>query len=141
MADSFEQPPAFLEPLGGSIPHETPSASKYQPPPKQDDRMTCNKSESFGMPGGLSVSRMKAILNPGSKPGEKSFASGSLLPATNIPSLIYPTLPEDTTLTSGALGEPIQYADTTQGSVLAHSTPFRTAQPKHGAKPVSDQTT
>ncbi|KAG6877472.1 hypothetical protein C0992_009900 [Termitomyces sp. T32_za158] len=88
---------------------------------------------------------MKAILNPGSKPGDKSFASGSSLPATNLPSLIYPTLPKDNTFTSGALGEPVQYADTTQESTLAHSTPFRTAQPEHGAKPgpelLSDRTT
>ncbi|KAG6881553.1 hypothetical protein C0992_000841, partial [Termitomyces sp. T32_za158] len=145
MADSLEQPPGSLEPPSGSTPHETLSASKYQPPPKRDDRLTRDMSESFGMPGGLSVSRMKAILNPGSKPGDKSFASGSSLPATNLPSLIYPTLPEDNTFTSGALGEPVRYADTTQGSALAHSTPFRTAQPEHGAKPgpelSSDQTT
>ncbi|KAG6870205.1 hypothetical protein C0992_000754, partial [Termitomyces sp. T32_za158] len=92
-------------------------------------------SESFGMPGGLSVSWMKAILNPGSKPGDKSFASGSSLPATNLPSLIYPTLPEDNMFTSGALGEPVRYADMTQGSTIVHSTPFRTVQPEHGAKP------
>ncbi|KAG6895266.1 hypothetical protein C0992_002312 [Termitomyces sp. T32_za158] len=145
MADSSEQPPGFLEPPSGSTSHEMLSASKYQPPPKRDDRLTCNMSESFGMPGGLSMSRMKAILNPGSKPGDKSFASGSLLPATNLPSLIYPTLSEDNTFTSGALGKPVQYADTTQESALAHSTPFRTAQPEHGAKLgpelSSDQTT
>ncbi|KAG6870008.1 hypothetical protein C0992_001290 [Termitomyces sp. T32_za158] len=144
MADSLEQPPGFLEPPSGSAPHETPSASKYQPL-QRDDRLTHDMSESFGMPGGLSVSWMKAILNPGSKPGDKSFASGSSLPAMNVPSLIYPTLPKDNTFTSRALGEPIQYADTTQGSALTHSTPFRTAQPKHGAKPgpdlSSDQTT
>ncbi|KAG6884652.1 hypothetical protein C0992_005958 [Termitomyces sp. T32_za158] len=103
MADSSEQPPGFLEPPSGSTPHETPSASKYQPPLKRDDRLTCDMSESFGMPGGLSISWMKVILNPGSKPGDKSFASGSSLPATNLPSLIYPTLPEDNTFTSGAL--------------------------------------
>ncbi|KAG6894918.1 hypothetical protein C0992_003978 [Termitomyces sp. T32_za158] len=145
MADSSEQPPGFLEPPSGSTPHETPSASKYQPLPKRDDRLTRDMSESFGMPGGLSISWMKAILNPGSKPGDKSFASGLLLPATNLPSLIYPTLPEDNTFTSGALGEPAQYVDTTQGSALTHSTPFQTAQPEHGAKPgpelSSDQTT
>ncbi|KAG6888347.1 hypothetical protein C0992_008722 [Termitomyces sp. T32_za158] len=145
MADSLEQPPGFLEPPSGSTSHETLSASKYQPLPKQDDRLTHDMSESFGMPGGLSVSRMKAILNPGSKPGDKSFASGLSLPAMNLPSLIYPTLPEDNTFTSRALGEPVQYADTTQGSTLVHSTPFRTAQPEHGAKPgpelLSDQTT
>ncbi|KAG6881106.1 hypothetical protein C0992_001805, partial [Termitomyces sp. T32_za158] len=88
---------------------------------------------------------MKAILNPGAKPGDKSFASGSSLPATNLPSLIYPTLPEDNTFTYGALGEPVCDADTTQGSALAHSTLFRTAQPEHGAKPgpelSSNQTT
>ncbi|KAG6896907.1 hypothetical protein C0992_005308 [Termitomyces sp. T32_za158] len=145
MADSSEQPPGFLEPPSGSTPHETLSASKYQPLLKRDDRLTRDMSESFGMPGGLSVSWMKVILNPGSKPGDKSFASGLSLPATNVPSLIYPTLPEDNTFTSGALGKPVQYVDMTQGSALAHSTPFRTAQPEHGAKPgpdlLSDQTT
>ncbi|KAG6875036.1 hypothetical protein C0992_005469 [Termitomyces sp. T32_za158] len=145
MADSSEQPPGFLEPPSGSTSHETLSALKYQPPLKQDDRLTHNMSKSFGMPGRLSVSWMKAILNPGSKPGDKSFASGLLLPATNVPSLIYPTLPEDNMFTSGALGEPIQYADMTQGSALAHSTPFSTAQPKHepklGPDSSSDQTT
>ncbi|KAG6872759.1 hypothetical protein C0992_009359, partial [Termitomyces sp. T32_za158] len=135
MADSLEQPPGFLEPLGGSTSHETLSASKYQPPPKRDDRLTHNMSKSFGMPGRLSMSWMKAILNPGAKPGDKSFASGLSLPATNLPSLIYLTLPEDTTFTSGALGKPVRYADTTQGSAIVHSTPFRTAQPEHGAKP------
>ncbi|KAG6895843.1 hypothetical protein C0992_012141 [Termitomyces sp. T32_za158] len=134
MADSSEQPPGFLEPPSGSTPHEMLSVSKYQPPPKQDDRLTCNMSKSFGMPGGLSVSQMKAILNPGSKPGDKSFASGLSLPATNLLSLIYQTLPKDNTFTSGALGEPVQYTDTTQGSALMHSTPFGTAQPEHGAK-------
>ncbi|KAG6894701.1 hypothetical protein C0992_005037, partial [Termitomyces sp. T32_za158] len=135
MADSSEQPPGFLEPLGGSTTHETLSALKYQPSPKQDDRLTCNMSGNFGMPDGLSVSWMKAILNPGSKPGDKSFVSALSLPAMNVPSLIYLTLPEDTTFTSGALGEPVQYADTTQGSAFVHSMPFRTAQPEHGAKP------
>ncbi|KAG6886538.1 hypothetical protein C0992_003527 [Termitomyces sp. T32_za158] len=134
MADSSEQPPGFLEPLGGSKPSETLSASKYQPPPKWDDRVAHNMSESFGMLGRLSVSQMKAILNPSSKLGDKSFASGSLLPATNIPSLIYLTLPNDTMFTLRALGNPVQYMDTTQRSALAHSTPFRTVQPKHGAK-------
>ncbi|KAG6894534.1 hypothetical protein C0992_005699, partial [Termitomyces sp. T32_za158] len=145
IADSSEQPPGFLEPPSGSTPHETLSASNYQPPPKRDDRVTCNMSKSFGMPSRLSISRMKAILNPGSKPGDKSFVSASSLPATYVPSLIYPTLPEDTTFTSRVLGKPVQYADTAQGSTLAHSTLFRTAQPKHGAKlgleSLSDQTT
>ncbi|KAG6891505.1 hypothetical protein C0992_005644, partial [Termitomyces sp. T32_za158] len=134
MADSSEQPPGFLEPPSGSTPHEMLSALKYQPLLKRDDRLTCDMSESFGMPGGLSISQMKAILNPGSKPGDKSFISASSLPATNVPSLIYPTLPKDTTFTSGALSKPVQYADTTQGSALVHSTPFRNAQPEHGAK-------
>ncbi|KAG6882305.1 hypothetical protein C0992_012138, partial [Termitomyces sp. T32_za158] len=102
-------------------------------------------SESFGMPGGLSISRMKSILNPGSRPGDKSFASGSSLPATNLASLIYPTLPKNTMFSSGAMGGPVQYADTTQGSVLAHSTLFRMMQPEQGAKQVhevsSEQTT
>ncbi|KAG6876059.1 hypothetical protein C0992_001134 [Termitomyces sp. T32_za158] len=134
MADSGGQPPGFSEPHGGSSATQTPSALKYQPPPKRDDRVTRDMSESFGMPGGLSISRMKSILNPGSRPGDKSFASGSSLPATNIASLIYPTLPENTTLSLEARGGPVQYADTTQGSALVHSTPFRTMQPKQGAK-------
>ncbi|KAG6878806.1 hypothetical protein C0992_007592 [Termitomyces sp. T32_za158] len=144
MADSLEQPLSFLEPLGSSTSHETLSALKYQPP-QRDDRLTRDMSKSFGMPGGLSVSQMKAILNPGSKPGDKFFTSGLLLPVMNVSSLIYPTLPKDNTFTSGALNKPVQYADTTQGSALVHSTPFKTAQPKHGAKPgldlLSDQTT
>ncbi|KAG6886436.1 hypothetical protein C0992_003962 [Termitomyces sp. T32_za158] len=135
MADLGGQPPGLSK----------PSASKYQPPPKWDDRVTRDISESFGMPGGLSVSWMKLILNPGSRPGDKSFASGSSLPVTNLASLIYPNLPENTTFSSGAMGGPVQYADTTQGSVLAHSTPLRTMQPKQGAKQVqeasSEQTT
>ncbi|KAG6896148.1 hypothetical protein C0992_009967 [Termitomyces sp. T32_za158] len=145
MADSGGQPPGLSEPHGGSSATQTPSASKYQPPPKRDDRVTCNISESFGMPGGLSVSRMKSILNPGSRPGDKSFASGSSLPATNLALLIYPNLPENNTFSSEAMGGPVQYADTTQGSALAHSTLFRTMQPKQGAKQVqeasSEQTT
>ncbi|KAG6892795.1 hypothetical protein C0992_012495, partial [Termitomyces sp. T32_za158] len=134
MADSGGQPPGLSEPHVGSPATETPSASKYQPPPKRDDRVTRNMSESFGMPGGLSISRMKSILNPGSRPRDKSFALGSSLPATNLASLIYPTLPENTTFSSGAMGGSVRYADTTQGSALAHSTPFRTMQPKQGAK-------
>ncbi|KAG6874770.1 hypothetical protein C0992_006618 [Termitomyces sp. T32_za158] len=145
MADSSEQLPGFLELPNGSKPAETLSALKYQPLPNWDDRIAYDMSKSFGMPGGLSISWMKAISNPGSKPGDKSFASGSLLPARNIHSLIYLTLPEDTMFTSGALGKPVQYANPTQGSTFAHSTPFRTVQPKHGAKLgpelLSDQTT
>ncbi|KAG6887582.1 hypothetical protein C0992_011683 [Termitomyces sp. T32_za158] len=145
MADSSEQPPGFLELPGGSKPSEMLLASKYQPLPKQDDRVARNMSKSFGMPGRLSISWMKAILNPGPRPGDKSFASGSSLPAMNIPSLIYLTLPKNTMFSSGALGKPIQYVDITQGSALVHSTPLRTAQPEHGAKlgpdSLSDQTT
>ncbi|KAG6883669.1 hypothetical protein C0992_008169 [Termitomyces sp. T32_za158] len=43
------------------------------------------------------------------------------------------------------MGGPVRYADTTQGSVLAHSTPFRMMQPEQGAQQVqealSEQTT
>ncbi|KAG6874430.1 hypothetical protein C0993_000599, partial [Termitomyces sp. T159_Od127] len=145
MANSGGQPPGLAEPHAGSSATETPSASKYQPPPKQDDRITRNISKSFGMPGGLSVSRMELILNPGSRPGDISFASGLSIPATNLASLVYPNLPENTTCSSGAMGGSVRYADTTQSSVLAHSTPFRTMQPKQGAKQaqeaLSEQTT
>ncbi|KAG6883333.1 hypothetical protein C0992_008985, partial [Termitomyces sp. T32_za158] len=145
MADSGGQPPGLSEPHGGSSAMQTPSASKYQPPPKQDDRVTCDISESFGMPGGLSISRMKSILNPGSRPGDKSFASGSSLPVTNLASLIYPNLPKNTMFSSEAMGGPARYADMTQDSMLAYSTPFQTMQPEQGAKQVqeasSEQTT
>ncbi|KAG6881403.1 hypothetical protein C0992_001155, partial [Termitomyces sp. T32_za158] len=43
------------------------------------------------------------------------------------------------------MGGSVRYADTTQGSALAHSTPFRTMQPEQGAKQAqetpSEQTT
>ncbi|KAG6876975.1 hypothetical protein C0993_011387 [Termitomyces sp. T159_Od127] len=38
----------------------------------------------------------------------------------------------------GVQGKSVQYADTMQGSVLVHSTPFGTAQPKQGAKQRQD---
>ncbi|KAG6874592.1 hypothetical protein C0992_007385 [Termitomyces sp. T32_za158] len=95
-------------------------------------------SESFGLPGGLSVSWMKSILNPGPRAGDKSFALRSSLPATNLALLIYLNLPENTTFSLGAVGGPVQYVDTTQGSTLAHSTPFRTMQPEQGAKQVHE---
>ncbi|KAG6893151.1 hypothetical protein C0993_001904, partial [Termitomyces sp. T159_Od127] len=145
MADSGGQPPGLVEPHAGSSATETPSALKYQPLPKWDDRITCDISKSFGMPGGLSVSWMKSILNPGSRPGDISFASGSLIPATNLASLVYPNLPKNTTSSLGAMGGSVRYADMTQGSALAHSTPFWTMQPKQGAKQaqeaLSEQTT
>ncbi|KAG6895574.1 hypothetical protein C0992_000557 [Termitomyces sp. T32_za158] len=145
MADSSKQPLDFSELAVGSKPSEMLSASIYQPSPKWDDRVAHNMSDSFGMLGGLSVSQMKAVLNLGPRTGDKSFASELSLSVTNIASLIYPTLPENTMFSSGAMGKPVQYADTTQGSIFAHSTPFRTAQPKQGAKPgqdlLSDQTT
>ncbi|KAG6881003.1 hypothetical protein C0993_003276 [Termitomyces sp. T159_Od127] len=134
MADSGGQPPGLTEPHAGSSATETPSALKYQPPPKQDDRLTCDISESFGMPGGLSVSQMKSILNPGSRPGDISFASGSSIPAANLALLVYPNLPENTTGSLRAIGGSVRYEDTTHGSALAHSTPFRMMQPKQGAK-------
>ncbi|KAG6884610.1 hypothetical protein C0992_006036, partial [Termitomyces sp. T32_za158] len=138
MADSGGQPPGLSEPHDASPATQTPSALKYQPPPKRDDRVTRDMSKSFGMQGGLSMSRMKSILNPGPRPGDKSFASESLLPATNLASLIYPNLPKNTMLSLGAMGGLVQYADTTQGSALAHSTPFRTMQPEQGAKQVHE---
>ncbi|KAG6900481.1 hypothetical protein C0995_003647, partial [Termitomyces sp. Mi166 len=67
---------------------ETPEASVYKLPPKQDDSDPCNVSASFGMPGGLSISQMKPILNSGAWPEERTFASGAL------PLLIYPELPK-----------------------------------------------
>ncbi|KAG6901611.1 hypothetical protein C0995_010020 [Termitomyces sp. Mi166 len=51
---------------------EMPEASVYKPLPKQDDSDPCNVSASFGMPGGLSVSWMKSILNPGTQPEERT---------------------------------------------------------------------
>ncbi|KAG6880942.1 hypothetical protein C0993_003580, partial [Termitomyces sp. T159_Od127] len=43
------------------------------------------------------------------------------------------------------MGGSVRYADTTQGSALAHSTPFQTMQPEQGAKQaqeaLSEQTT
>ncbi|KAG6858264.1 hypothetical protein C0995_001301, partial [Termitomyces sp. Mi166 len=67
---------------------EMPEASVYKPLPKRDDLDPCNVSASFEMPGGLSVSWMKSILNPGAWPEERTFASGAL------PSLVYPELPK-----------------------------------------------
>ncbi|KAG6877853.1 hypothetical protein C0992_009131 [Termitomyces sp. T32_za158] len=145
MADSSEQPPGFLKPPYGFNLSETLSASKYQPPPKQDDRVAHDMSKIFSMLGRLSISWMRAILNSGPRPGDKSFASGSLLAATNILSLIYLTLLDNTTFSSEALSKPIRYADTTQESALMYSTSFRTMQPERKAKPgpdlLSDQMT
>ncbi|KAG5348831.1 hypothetical protein C0989_007873 [Termitomyces sp. Mn162] len=145
MADSGGQPPGLAEPHAGSSATEMPSVSKYQPPPKRDDRITHNISESFGMLGGLSISRMKSILNPGSRPGDISFALGSSIPATNLALLVYLNLPKNTMCSLGAMGGSVQYVDMIQGSTLAHSTPFRTMQPKQGAKQaqevLSEQTT
>ncbi|KAG6869565.1 hypothetical protein C0995_002217, partial [Termitomyces sp. Mi166 len=67
---------------------EMPEASVYKPLPKRDDSDPRNVSASFEMPGGLSVSRMKSILNPDTQPEERMFASGAL------PSLVYPELPK-----------------------------------------------
>ncbi|KAG6892500.1 hypothetical protein C0995_003443, partial [Termitomyces sp. Mi166 len=67
---------------------EMPEVSVYKPPPKWDDLDPCNVSVSFGMPGGLSVSQMKSILNPGTRPKKRTFASGAL------PLLLYLELPE-----------------------------------------------
>ncbi|KAG6892527.1 hypothetical protein C0995_003310, partial [Termitomyces sp. Mi166 len=67
---------------------EMPEASVYKPPPKWDDSDPHNVSASFEMPEELSVSWIKSILNPGTQPEERTFASGAL------PSLVYPELPE-----------------------------------------------
>ncbi|KAG6886650.1 hypothetical protein C0995_006147 [Termitomyces sp. Mi166 len=61
---------------------EMPEASVYKPPPKQDDLDPRNVSASFGMPGGLSVSQMKSILNPGAQPEERMSVAIARLPGT-----------------------------------------------------------
>ncbi|KAG6870125.1 hypothetical protein C0995_015059 [Termitomyces sp. Mi166 len=101
---------------------ETPEVSVYKPPPKQDDLDPRNVSASFGMPGGLSVSRMKSILNPGTWPEERTFASGAL------PLLLYLELPECIGQRRRSLDSLPQFGEMVQGSAYVHSMPFRPPQ-------------
>ncbi|KAG6881394.1 hypothetical protein C0995_002029, partial [Termitomyces sp. Mi166 len=93
---------------------EMPKASVYKPPPKWDDSDPDNVSASFGMPGGLSISQMKSILNPGAQPEERTFASGAL------PSLVYPELPEHIGQRRRSLDSLPQFGKMAQGSVYVH---------------------
>ncbi|KAG6859330.1 hypothetical protein C0995_009614, partial [Termitomyces sp. Mi166 len=61
---------------------ETPEVSVYKPLPKRDDSDPRNVSASFEMPGGLSVSQMKSILNPGARPEERTSVAIAPLPGT-----------------------------------------------------------
>ncbi|KAG6896983.1 hypothetical protein C0995_010901 [Termitomyces sp. Mi166 len=94
---------------------ETPEASVYKPLPKQDDSDPRNISVSFGMPGGLSVLRMKSILNPGAWPEERTFASGVL------PSLVYPELPKHIGQQRRSLDSLPQFGEMAQGGAYMHS--------------------
>ncbi|KAG6859807.1 hypothetical protein C0995_003668 [Termitomyces sp. Mi166 len=93
---------------------EMPEASVYKPPPKWDDSDPRNVSASFGMPGGLSVSQMKSILNPGAQPEERTFASGAL------PSLLYLELPEHIGQQQRSLDSLPQFGEIVQGSAYVH---------------------
>ncbi|KAG6896713.1 hypothetical protein C0995_011120 [Termitomyces sp. Mi166 len=97
---------------------ETPEASVYKPLPKRDDLDPCNVSASFGMPGGLSMSQMKSILNPGAQPEERMFASGAL------PLLVYPELPECIGQQQRSLDSLPQFGKMAQGGM-----PLQTAPP------------
>ncbi|KAG6894178.1 hypothetical protein C0995_014883 [Termitomyces sp. Mi166 len=99
-----------------------PEASVYKPLPKQDDSDPHNVSASFGMPGGLSMSQMNPILNPGARPEERMFASGAL------PSLIYLELPEHIGQQQRSLDSLPQFGKMAQGGTYMHSTPFRPPQ-------------
>ncbi|KAG6871413.1 hypothetical protein C0995_004886 [Termitomyces sp. Mi166 len=101
---------------------EMPEVSVYKPLPKRDDLDPHNVSASFGMPGGLSVSWMKSILNPGTWPEERMFASEVLL------LLLYPELPEHIGQWQRSLDSLPQFGELVQGSMYAHSTPFRPPQ-------------
>ncbi|KAG6869401.1 hypothetical protein C0995_003485, partial [Termitomyces sp. Mi166 len=101
---------------------EMPEASVYKLLPKQDDSDPRNVSASFGMPGGLSISWMKSILNPGAQPEERMFASGAL------PSLLYPELPEHIGQRRRSLDSLPQFGEMVQGSAYVHSMPFRPPQ-------------
>ncbi|KAG6869365.1 hypothetical protein C0995_003827, partial [Termitomyces sp. Mi166 len=74
------------------------------------------------MPGGLSISWMKSILNPGAQPEERTFASGAL------PSLVYPELPKHIEQQRRSLDSLPQTGEMAQGSVYMHSMPFRPPQ-------------
>ncbi|KAG6858432.1 hypothetical protein C0995_016662, partial [Termitomyces sp. Mi166 len=101
---------------------ETLEVSVYKPPPKWDDSDPRNVSASFRMPGGLSISWMKPILNPGTQPEEKTFASGAL------PSLVYLKLPEHIGQRQRSLDSLPQVGEMAQSSAYVHSTPFRPPQ-------------
>ncbi|KAG6886504.1 hypothetical protein C0995_007338, partial [Termitomyces sp. Mi166 len=101
---------------------EMPEASVYKPLLKRDDSNPCNISVSFGMPGGLSISWMKSILNPGAQPEERTFASGAL------PLLLYLELPEHIGQRRRSLDSLPQFGEMVQGGVYVHSTPFRPPQ-------------
>ncbi|KAG6900197.1 hypothetical protein C0995_004090 [Termitomyces sp. Mi166 len=94
---------------------EMSEASVYKPPPKRDDSDPCNVSASFGMPGGLSISQMKSILNPGTWPEERTFASGAL------PSLLYLELPKHIGQRQRSLDSLLQFGEMVQGGAYAHS--------------------
>ncbi|KAG6898588.1 hypothetical protein C0995_009211, partial [Termitomyces sp. Mi166 len=93
---------------------EMPEASVYKPLPKQDDSDPCNVSVSFGMPGGLSISQMKSILNPGARPEERMFASGAL------PLLLYLELPEHIGQRQRSLDSLPQFGEMVQGGTYVH---------------------
>ncbi|KAG6882943.1 hypothetical protein C0995_013405, partial [Termitomyces sp. Mi166 len=101
---------------------EMPEVSVYKPPPKRDDSDPRNVSASFGMPGGLFVSRMKSILNPGTRPKERTFASGVL------PLLIYLELPEHIGQQQRSLDSLSQFGEMAQGSTYAHRRDDNTAR-------------
>ncbi|KAG6870760.1 hypothetical protein C0995_010902, partial [Termitomyces sp. Mi166 len=101
---------------------EMPEVSVYKPLPKRDDLDPCNVSASFGMPGGLSISQMKPILNPGAQPEERTFASGVL------PLLVYLELPKHIGQQRRSLDSLPQFGEMAQGSAYVHSMPFRPPQ-------------
>ncbi|KAG6870220.1 hypothetical protein C0995_014542 [Termitomyces sp. Mi166 len=74
------------------------------------------------MPGGLSISQMKPILNSGTWPEERTFASGA------FPLLIYPELPEHIGQRRRSLDSLSQFGEMVQGSTYVHSMPFRPPQ-------------
>ncbi|KAG6872322.1 hypothetical protein C0995_010803 [Termitomyces sp. Mi166 len=111
---------------------ETPEASVYKPLPKQDDSDPRNVSASFGMPGGLSISWMKSILNPGAQPEERTFASGAL------PLLLYLELLERIGQWQRSLNSLPQFGEMVQGGAykvadddqsLMHTMQFQTINP------------
>ncbi|KAG6892011.1 hypothetical protein C0995_006026 [Termitomyces sp. Mi166 len=108
-----------------------PEASVYKPPPKRDDSDPRNVSASFGMPGGLSISWMKPILNSGAWSEERTFASGVL------PLLVYPELPKHIGQRQRSLDSLPQFGEMAQGS--AYATPNSTSANGGGRRvPVVD---